>query len=212
MKPVAQMKGELLGFFGWNYLLVTLSGLVGQLPIIFLGRLRSPEEAGFYRLATSITTVGSYFESSLGRVVYPVLSARWGIEKREQIFASLRRWTLTAGLPVSLLLVVIIPLLPLAMAIFFGPAYQPAVPGIQVMVIGAAVSALFFWLSAFYYASGAVKFWTLGYALYSLLVISGGWFIIQQWGFLGIAALVALGKMAFTTLMLAMVKRVEMKG
>ncbi len=205
---VAGLRKELASFFGWNYLAVTLGGVVVEVPLMILGHLRGPEEAGFYRLAVSIVTVGSYLESSLGRVAYPALSARWAVGERERIPASLRRWTLTAGLPVSLLLVATTPLLPWAVAVVFGPAYQPAVPAAQLMVIAAAVSALFFWLSAFYYALGAVKFWTLGYALYSLFVTSSGWFAIQRWGFLGIACLVAVGKVAFTTLMLTMLTRV----
>ena len=211
LEPLARMRGELATFFGWNYLVVTLSGLVEQLPVIFLGSLRGPEQAGFYRLAASITTVGSYMESSLTRVVYPVLSARWGVEEPERIPASLRRWTLAGGLPASLLLVVVIPLLPRAIAVAFGHAYQPTALGAQLMMIGTAVSALFFWLSALYYSAGAVKLWTLGYAAYCLFVILAGWFAIQWWGFLGIAGSVAMGKIAFIGLMVAMLKRVMVK-
>jgi O-antigen/teichoic acid export membrane protein len=200
---VALLRKELTSFFGWNYLFVTLGGVVGQLPLMLLGRIRGPEEAGFYRLATSLTTAGSYLEGSLGRVVYPTLSASWAKGERNSIKSSLKHWTLRYGLPVGLFLIVVIPFLPIFIPMVFGSGYSPMVPGTQILMIGAAVSAVFFWLNSFYYASGKIGLWTKGYGLYTVLAIGLGWFCIQQWGFFGMATVVAVGKVLFTLWMAA---------
>jgi O-antigen/teichoic acid export membrane protein len=201
-KRVAPLLRELGGFFGWHYIAVTLSGLIWQVPIILLGRLRGPEEAGFYRLATSIVTIGSYFETSMGRVTYPILSARSGTIGRDNIKNTLKRWTFRAGLPAGALLLLAVPFFPILIPMVFGDDYSPMLLGIQVMIAGSALTALFFWLNIFYYASGKVGVWTKAYGIYTVSAIVLGWFFIQLWGFLGMAVLAALGK-AFFTLTLA---------
>jgi O-antigen/teichoic acid export membrane protein len=198
LKPVVSLKRELMGFFGWNYFLVTLSGLVVQLPVMLLGRLRGPEEAGFYRIALSIGTVGSYLETSLGRVTYPTLSAWWSSEGEERIVRTLKGWTLKVGLPISATIVLVTILFPWLLPLLFGHDYRPAVPGVQVIMLGIAISATFFWLNSFYYASKRINLWASGYALYTILVIGLGWFVIKQWGFFGLSCLMTVGKFLFT--------------
>jgi O-antigen/teichoic acid export membrane protein len=210
LKPVVSLKRELMGFFGWNYLSVTLSSLMGQLPVMLLGRFRGPEEAGFYRIATSIVTVSSYLQNALGRVAYPILSARWSIEERENLRNSLKRWTLYAGLPAGMSLILMIPLLPFLVILLFGSNYQPIITGAQVMMLSAAISTIFFWLSPFYYASGRISLWVKGYTLQAGLLTGLGWFIIQHWGFMGLAWLTASGQVLFTVLMLALCPHIKM--
>jgi O-antigen/teichoic acid export membrane protein len=192
---------ELSAFLGWNYLLVTLSGLAGQVPLILLGRLRGPEEAGFYRLATNLMTVGSQLEASLGRVTYPVLSARWYKGERESLIRAIKRWTLHGGIPVSALMLLTIPLFPILVPLVFGRAYRPMILGAQLMMAGAGISALFFWLSSSYYAFGKIRAWTKAYALYTTMVIGLASLCIQWRGFSGLAGLVVVGKVLFTVSM-----------
>jgi O-antigen/teichoic acid export membrane protein len=65
------------------------------------------------------------------------------------------------------------------------------------------VSAVFFWLNPLYYASGKIGLWTKVYGLYAVLAIGLSWFCIQQWGFFGMATVVAVGKVLFTLWMTA---------
>jgi hypothetical protein len=71
-------------------------------------------------------------------------------------------------------------------------------------MLGTAISAIFFWLNPFYYASKRINLWVSGYAFYTTLVIGLGWFVIKQWGFLGLSCLMTIGKVLFTLLMLAL--------
>jgi O-antigen/teichoic acid export membrane protein len=198
LNRVAPLKAELANFWGWNYLMVTLSGLMIQVPLILIGRLCGLGEAGFYRLALSLTVAGSHLETSLGHVVYPSLSERWAAGERESLRHSLWRWTLRGGVPLGALLLLTIPFLPIVIPILFGSAYSPMAPGVQVMMAGASVSAAFFWLISFYYASGNIAFWTKAYGLYTAVVIGLGVLFMEQWGFFGLAVLVALSKAVFS--------------
>ncbi len=198
---VASLRRDLLSQFGWNYLLVTLSGVLMQVPLIILGRLRGPEAAGYYRVTTNLVIVGSYPETSMGRVVYPRLSERWSAGERESLRPSLTRWTLTGGLLAAAIVLLAILILPVALPLLFGRGFVPAVRGAQVMLVGAAVAALFFWQKHLYYAAGRVGLWTAAYGLQVVIVLGLAWPVIRQWGFLGAAALVTVGKIGLTLVM-----------
>jgi len=204
LRSVVPLKRELMGFFGWNYLSVTLSGLLVEVPMMLLGHFRGPEEAGFYRIALSIGTVGSYLEASLGRVIYPTLSGRWSLESEEKLIRALKRWTLKIGLPISGILIFTTILFPYLLPLLYGYSYRSAVLGVQVIMLGVAISVAFFWLNSFYYASKRVHIWVVGYAIYTILVIGLGWLIVRPWGFLGLSGLMTASKVLFTLSMFAL--------
>lgn len=201
MNTITSLKKELATFWGWNYLMVTLSSLVIQVPLMLIGRICGPSEAGFYRLALNITVIGSYLETSLGQVIYPSLSERWAIGERESITRSLWHWTIRGGVILSSLLLFTVPFFPILIPLLFGQAYGLMVTGAQLMMVSEAISALFFWASSFYYASGRVAFWTKAYGLYTIIVIGLGAVSMALWGFFGLAASVALSKAVFSVLM-----------
>jgi O-antigen/teichoic acid export membrane protein len=211
LSNVVPLRKELLNFYKWNYLIVTLIGAMAQVPVMLLGHFRSPQEAGFYKLTMSLATAESYLETSMGQVVYPILSSRWTGGERENLSRTLQRWTMLAGLPTGALVVLSIPLLPIAIPMVFGRAFSPMVPGAQMMMVGIAVSGVFFWLSSFYYASGRIDLWTKGYGIQTVLAIGLAWFCIQQWGFFGLAALVTVAKVLFLLVMVLIASSLTMK-
>jgi O-antigen/teichoic acid export membrane protein len=200
---VAALRGELASFFGWNYIAVTLNGVVAQVPLMLLGRLRGPYEAGFFRIGMNFLTVASYLETSLGQVVYPMLSARCGNGEHAGIGKTLRQWTLQAGLPTAAAVLAGIFLMPYFVPLLFGETYQPMIFGLQTMLAGAVIGTLFFWLSSFFYASGNVGRWTKAYGVYAALTVILAWWFIQQWGFVGLALVTAAAKIVFTVAMAA---------
>jgi O-antigen/teichoic acid export membrane protein len=204
---VASMRRELGSLFGWNYLLVTLSGLLVQVPVMLLGRFRGPEEAGFFRLATSISVVGSYMENSLVKVTYPVLSARWVGGGIEGIRSVLKRWMLGGGVPLGILLALAIPLLPVLIPPVFGTGYRPMIAGTQLLLAGMVASAIVFWLNPAYFALGRIDIWTKVFALQVLLVFGFGVLLIPGTGFFGMAGIITVGKLFFVVTMLSLFPR-----
>lgn len=200
---IAPLKKELRSSFGWHFVTVTVAGLMGQLPLLLLGKLRDPKEAGLYRVATSILALGSFFEGALGRVAYPVLSARWGTGERQSLRLSLRRWTLYGGIPLGLLVLAMMPLLPVLVPAILGTAYQPMVSGAQLLLIGAAVSVTFFYLNQLFYSAGRMELWAKAYLIESVLVIGLALIVIPKWGFTGMAGLIGLGTALFNVAMAA---------
>jgi O-antigen/teichoic acid export membrane protein len=201
---VSALRRELARFFSWNFLNLTMSGLMGQVPQLLLGGFRGPEEAGFFRLATSFMTAGSYLENSLGKVSYPILAAKWEIGDRGNLNRTLKHWTLQMGLPACFLISITIPLLSILIPEILGYSYGPMVIGTQIMMVGIAASALFFWLNSCYYALGMVGQWTKLYSLYAALSIGVGFLAIYGWGFIGVGVVTGMGKIIFTGVMVGL--------
>ena len=199
------IRRELTGFFGWNYVGVTFSGLLTQIPLMVLGRVRGPVEAGYFRLGTNLVSVGSSLEGALARVTYPILSQRWGTSERAALRSTLRRWTLETGLPLALLMGGGVPLIPLVVPFVLGPQYAGMVLGTQLMMAGVVVSLLFFYVNVFYYAAGRVALWTKAYTGYALLLVVLAWPCAMAWGFLGVAGLVGVGEVIFTLAMVLLI-------
>ena len=107
----------------------------------------------------------------------------------------IRRMTLHIGLPVSAAIVAsAIAVVPFAVPLVFGDNYRPMVRGTQLLIAAAGISAALFWLQPYYYAAGRVVLWSRIYVLYGIALLSAAWPVSSAWGFLGIAALVAVGR------------------
>lgn len=201
LKEIAHIRQEIFSFFGWNYIIVTFSGILAQGPVILLGRIKGSEEAGFFRLAFNLMTISSYPLSATGQVVYPHLSARWTQEGPDSLKTSIKRWIFYVGIPLNLIVLSLIALFPFIVPLLLGENYRPIVAGAQILLLSTAVSALFFWLNPYYYATGQVRTWTKGFAIYTIFVLTLGLFVIPKWGFFGMAITFAIGKALFSIIM-----------
>jgi O-antigen/teichoic acid export membrane protein len=200
---------EVSGLFSWNYLLVTLTGLTAQVPLMLLGRYRSVEEVGYYRLATSLVTASSYLEKAIGQVLYPTLCSRLVNENWVKIRKSLKQLTLERGIPLSLFLFLAILLIPTLIQELFGNYYIPMIRGTQIMILATAIRTCFYWLNPCYYALGKIKLWTKGYSVYAAFTLCGAWLLIPQAGFYGWSYIFSFSTIGFIFLMLFLLLRYQ---
>jgi O-antigen/teichoic acid export membrane protein len=189
LRDLDHLRGELFAFFGWNYVMTTLSGAVAQAPVMLLGVIRGPEDAGFFRLALALTVGASYPVGAAGQVLYSRLSARMGNQGIAcELTASSRRWIIRAGLPMSVAIASSALLLPWLLPLVLGEGYRRMVAGAQMLLFAAAVDAPFFWLYPYYYASGRISVWTKAFAVYAGFILVLGSLAALQWGFAGMTA------------------------
>ena len=205
VKRVAWLRRELGATMGWNYLMVTLRGLMSQLPLMWLGRVRGPEEAGYFRLATTIVTTAGYVEGALGRVVSPILAARMHGEGPRQVSSLVRAWTIRFGFPLTMSIAVVLVSLPLVVPALFGARFIRAVPTIQLALAGTLVSGLLFWVSPYYFAAGKVAAMTGIYASGVLVALGAAWGAVMYFGAAGLAAVVAAERAGFALALVAMI-------
>ncbi|MFL5538545.1 MAG: lipopolysaccharide biosynthesis protein [Longimicrobiaceae bacterium] len=203
----AALRREIFSFFGWNYLLVSLAGAVAQLPLMLLGRFRGPAEAGFYRLALTLVTAGSYLENALARVVYPLLCARWAEAERRPLGRELRQWTLRLGVPAAAGLVAGTLFLPWLVPLVFGPQFAGAARGVQWMMVGTVVGTVFFWQSSYFQAAGKMSVLTRANAAYSAVIVALVALLAGPWGFAGAAVVIGLARAGYSAVLLAAMPR-----
>jgi O-antigen/teichoic acid export membrane protein len=186
---------ELWEFFGWNYILVTVSGFVDQLPAMLLGRYQGTSAVAYYRLASNLMVSVGYVEAALRRAVYPKLIAEWNTGGSLQLRRDLRAMTVRIGVPVGgAICLGALVVVPSAVRLLFGGSYQAMIPGAQLMIASAAVPAALFWRRSYYYAAGHVALWSKLYLAYGAVFVAATWFVSRTWGFLGVAVLVAAGE------------------
>jgi O-antigen/teichoic acid export membrane protein len=201
---------DIVRLFGWNYLIVSVSGIVAHLPLTLLGYVRGAEEAGFYRLATNIGNTVSNIDSVLGRIAHSRLSAE--VLTRQVHWAELRKvvgsWTVRFGIPLGVVIVATITVLSPVIETVFGPGYQPMVSAAALMVIASAVGTTFFWLLPLYYALGQLKAWGVVYSVYGLIGVCLVFLLAEAWGFWGVSAIIVTARLLFVGTMLIIVPRV----
>lgn len=203
--PLANLRpfmSQLSGLFGWSYVSATVAGIVGQVPLLLLGSMRGPEEAGYYRLATNLVGIGRYVEGALGRIAYPQLSRLLAAKDASSVRHVLKGWTVRFGIPAAACLLLAAPLLPYLVPAVFGDEYRSIIPGTRLMLVGSALSAVFFWTVSFYFALGRIDTWTKVQSVFGAATIGGGWIVIRSWGFWGMAALTAAIESARTLVLL----------
>ena len=202
LRKLDHLRGELFSFFGWNYIMTTLSGAVTQAPVMLLGVIRGPEEAGFFRLALALATGASYPVGAASQVLYPRLSAQMASQGMPgELAADSKRWMIRAGLPLGVAIASTALLLPWLLPLVLGEGYRRMVGGAQMLLLAAAVDAPFFWLYPYYYASARVSVWTKAFAVYTGYVLLLGSLAALHWGFVGMTAAFATGKVFLNVLM-----------
>lgn len=206
IRTVTYLRKELASFFGMNYVIVTLSGAMIQIPLLMLARISGPADAAFYRISTNLVTVASYLETTLNKVAYSSLSALWKSGQRSAITPLLRAWSLKAGVPAALILLLFAAfILPLLVPFLYGNEYEQVVLGTQILFVAAAFRALVFWLDGYYFASGRIQLFTIVFVIFGICTFGFAWLAIQLWGFIGLCLVVAIGRVVYSSFLVAKV-------
>ncbi|HEX67440.1 MAG TPA: hypothetical protein ENG13_00015 [bacterium] len=200
---------EVVNLFFQNYWIVTMGSFLTQIPLLLLGNLRGPEEAGFYRIAQSLSLGITYIVGALNKVVYPRLSTLWAVGEYSKIRKIIWRWSIRYGFPIGTILALLIFFLTPLLHLVLGRSYIPALSGIRWFLLGSVASLFFFWLNPLYYATGKINLWAKGYTINVFLVVILIYSIITDYGFIGVAILVSLTQVMF---IIGMVILARIKG
>src|SRR4030095_15474325 len=128
VRNLDHLRGELVSFFGWNYVMTTLTGVVAQAPVMLLGVIRGPEDAGFFRLALALATGASYPVGAASQVLYSRLSAQMANQgMARELTANSKRGMIRAGLPMGAAIASSALLLPWLLPLVLGEGYRSMV-------------------------------------------------------------------------------------
>jgi O-antigen/teichoic acid export membrane protein len=184
---------ELRSMLSWNFLSVTLSGAMVQVPILLLGAIRSPVEAGYFRLASTIAVTADAVEAAMGRVAYSTLAVADAKADVHGVARLVVNWSRREARLGALAVLAGMALLPGFVLIALGHRFMGMVPGAEMLLVGTAVSTAFFFLIPYFYSSGQIRKWVVAYGIYALAALGISAFVTRPGGFFAVAAVVGIG-------------------
>jgi O-antigen/teichoic acid export membrane protein len=198
---IGHLREEIGAFFGWNYLLRTFQGLLDQAPLLIVGRMAGSIDAGYYSLACKVLDAATYLEGTFAQIAYPKLSARSALDDSRKAVRRGWRWTLEAGVPAATAVGALILVAPYLLPFVLGARYAPIVLGSQILLAGAFVGALLFWVQPFYLSYGRVGEWTRVMAVDTLLVLTLAFVVVPWGGWIALCGLIAINRGAVRSIM-----------
>lgn len=141
--PLSALRGhrrEMARFLALSGLTTLASSAIKQVDTLLVGVMAGPREAGYYRLAKSLTAPASNVGGPLQTVLYPRLAraeSQGDLSRADQL---VRRTFVRAGLPLALLAVISLPLVQPVVHLLAGRAFDGAVGPSIALVLGVAVS------------------------------------------------------------------------
>jgi lipopolysaccharide exporter len=192
--PLGSLRGELRALLGWNFVGVTLSGAVSQVPILLLGGLGSPIDAGYFRVASTIAVTADSLEAAMNRVAYPLLAAAHAEGDTRRIARLVVAWSRREARLATMAVLTAMVLAPVLVLFGLGHEYGGMLFGTEILLVGTATSAAFFFLTPYLYSSGHVKRWVVWYGVYATGALALGWLLVDEGGFVAMAALIGGGQ------------------
>ncbi len=163
---------EILRFLVYSDLNALLGIVPKQLDVLLLGYFRSPTEAGYYKLAKSLTGGVGYLVGPLQSVTYPEFARLSGLNDKQALRQKLRRLAFHVGAPLGLFVLALTSLIPLLLPFLVGAVYLPAVALTQMLLVGYAVWLAFFWLRPAYLSTGHIRHWSIALGIYAIAFVS----------------------------------------
>ena len=192
---------QVWGFSSWMLLVHLMEYVNGKLDEVIIGRVRSTTEMGYYNVGADIAA------TPVQEIVYPMtrvwVPAFARLAHDQRVLEQTYRWVISAIAILAMSVGVGLALVARDFAfVVLGPAWEPAVPVIQILAIGAGLSAMAMPLGSVLGATGDPRV-VLGLAvvrtvlLLATMVPAAMWFGLPEVALgrtvaTGIALLVAL--------------------
>jgi O-antigen/teichoic acid export membrane protein len=191
MAPLQKQGRELVRFAINTNISGSLSLITKDSELLWVSLLRSPVDAGYYKVALALANLVQLPISPLPQVTYPELSREVARRNWGSVRYVLRQGSILAG---SYTLAVTIGLLlfgrPL-LAFLYTPKYLPAYPALLILLAGYLVANTFYWNRVALLAIGLPEFPTKVNLVLALLKIVGIILLVPVYGYLASAALLA---------------------
>lgn len=171
--------------------------LQGQLGILLVGIMASPEETGLFRLAVSVMVMIAVPISLINTVSAPVLARLHAEQDIDRLRHLCRRaaQAMTAG--VALLIVPFLLIGPPLLAFVFGSDFGPAYPALMIMAFGQLISAVFGPNATLLNMTGHEKRVTLAMLVAMIINAVSIWLLVPIMGHAGAAWATMAGLLAW---------------
>lgn len=169
----------------------TLGLITKDSELLWVALLRSPVEAGYYKVAMALANIVQLPISPLPQATYPELSREVARQNWNNVRYVLRQGSLLAGsytLGVTIFLILLgRPLL----SFLYKPEFLPAYPALLILLAGFLVANTFYWNRVALLSIGRADIPTKVNLVLAILKILGIFLLVPIYGYLASAALLA---------------------
>jgi O-antigen/teichoic acid export membrane protein len=187
LSPLRSRAREIVHFVFVNDLTTLAGAAVKQLDVLAVGLFAGPTQAGFFRLAKSVTAPAGNIATPVQTVLYPRLADAAARRNWPQLLRSLRRASTHIALPLAGLGLLAIPFAGPALELLAGKSFAGAVRSTQVLLIGVAISFATLQLRPLFLALGRLHSMLWISVATSVGSIAAFWIAAPQWGATGVA-------------------------
>ena len=183
--------GELAHFAVSTNLSATLSLINKDSELLWVSFFRSPLEAGFYKLALTLTNLVEMPVNPMPQATYPELSRQVARNGWRNVRAILRQGSLLVG---GYTLVAVVGLALLGKPIIqyiYGAEFLPAFPALVILLVGYLAANTFYWRRIALLSLGRPDFPVKVNLVLAVLKVLGTIVLVPRFGFVASAALLA---------------------
>ncbi len=182
---------ELVRFVFSTNLQSTVNLVVRDSESLFISALRSPTEAGYYRIALAVINlvmlpIEPFIAPTYAEISRTTAQRDWGLTKRllKRVSAISGTWTLSAGGFLALFGYWIIPLM-------YGVEFRPAYPAVLLLLVGYGFANILHWNRPLLLALGMPVFPLKTSALVGLVKTALTVWVVPVYGYIAEAAILS---------------------
>jgi O-antigen/teichoic acid export membrane protein len=186
---IRRMWKEMRHFALTTHLGATLSVIVRDADVLWLGFFRPEAEVGYFKLAGSLLKAPFAAGSPMTKALAPEVTRIVAQGNRFRLVGFLRRTTVFSAAWVVPISIVTAFVAPFVIRNFHGEQFLPALPALWILLVGTAVAFILFWTRPTLLALGRPGLLLNITTLSALLKIVLGLLIVPSFGYLGLATL-----------------------
>jgi O-antigen/teichoic acid export membrane protein len=201
--PITLLRGqgrELVNFAVNTNISATINLVNKDSELLWVSALRSPTEAGYYKLALALANMVQMPVAPLPQATYPELSREVAKTNWDNVKYVLRQGSILAFSYTFLASIGLVLFGQLIIRYFYGGEFLPAYPALIILLVGFLVANTFYWNRTALLALGRADYPTKVNLLAALLKVIGILLIVPTFGYLGSASLLACFYMFSITL------------
>jgi len=191
LKLIRPKRRELTHFAISTNISATISLITKDSEVLWVSFFRSPLEAGYYKLALSLSNMAQIPISPLPLATYPELSRQAAQKKWGNFRYILRQGSILAGGYTLFATIFLILFGRSLIRLIYTPEFLPAYPALLILLIGYLVANTFYWRRPALLALGLPDFPAKVNSILAGLKVIGVLLFVPIYGYLASAALLA---------------------
>ena len=207
--PLGADRREILRFVAQSSVGTGILSLRGWIPILTLGAVRDPVQAGLFRAAQAPQQGLGALSSPVRLILLTEQTRDWERGKPGVVMAYLRRYVIGSALLMAAAIVPLWLAMPFLVRLFLGADYLGAVDAARIMLVVAAIQLVFGWTKSFPVSIGRPDLRILAHGVELVVLLPFLIVFATRWGAAGAAGAVLISAVAFALVWTVIVLRMR---